>query len=224
MKFQALLFDVDGTLLDFKKTERTALEYVGKEFQIPDQKPWIKFYQTLNASLWKGFEQGKYEKQFIFDTRFQTLLDHFQMEGNGIAMEHRYREYLNKGCDTIKDAHVVIEELSKRYDLYIVTNGVAKTQHLRLENAQLKHYFKDIFVSETIRHQKPDPAYFAYVCDHIPYEKTKLLIIGDSLSSDIAGAKAYGMQSCWFNPEKKKAKDILPDMEIHALIELLERL
>lgn len=219
MKKRVLLFDADGTLLDFKKSEEVGLHHVFEEFQIPNPIACRSYYLELNDQLWKDFELGKIERQHIFDVRFQMMLDTFNIDGDGKQMEQRYREWLNQGSHTIQGALALIQELAKEYDLYIVTNGVSKTQYQRLQDSGLAPYFKDIFVSEDIQAQKPNKAYFDYVLAHIPpVKKEEMLLIGDSLSSDILGANQAGIPSCWFNPDHiSNDTSAKPDYEISSL-------
>lgn len=225
MKKRVLLFDADGTLLDFKKSEEVGLNHVFEEYHISNPEACRAYYLQLNEQLWKGFEQGDFPKQHIFDVRFQMMLDEFGIEGNGIEMEQHYREWLNKGYHTIPGALTLIKALSENdYELYIVTNGVSKTQYQRLQESGLKPYFKAVFVSEDIGDQKPNKGYFDYVFAHIPNaQKEEMLLIGDSLSSDMLGANQAGIASCWYNPEhENNTTQAKPDFEISTLEDLWE--
>src|SRR5690606_32564259 len=108
------------------------------------------------------------------------------------------------------------------FQLYIVTNGVPETQYKRLKNAKLDHYFKHIFVSVEIGYQKPMKEFFDYVFERIPDVKLEeTLIIGDSLSSDIQGGINAGIDTCWFNRNRKQNQSpFKPTYEIHDLKEL----
>lgn len=221
MKYRILLFDADGTLLDFRKSEAVGLNQVFDTFAIPNQDACRTYYLDLNEVLWKGFEQGEFPKEHIFDVRFQMMLDHFGIEGDGKAMEACYRHWLNKGSHTISGALPLVQELSQTYDLYIVTNGVSKTQYQRLSESGLLPYFKAVFVSEDTGYQKPQKEYFDYVLHHIQEVPEEMLLIGDSLSSDILGANRANIAACWYNPEHCiNQSEAIVDYEIHALEEL----
>jgi len=221
MKYEVLLFDADGTLLDFKKSEAIGLTKVFETFHIPDSNRYRQYYLNLNDALWRGFEEGKYPKQYIFDVRFQMMLDHFHLEGDGRAMERCYRKWLNKGCHLMKDALPVIKQLAETHVLYIITNGTSHTQHQRLKDSGLYPYFQQVFVSEEIGCQKPQKEYFDYVVNQIQKPRDRMLVIGDSLHSDILGAKQANIASCLLNPDHLKPDgDILPDYEISALTDI----
>lgn len=98
----------------------------------------------------------------------------------------------------------VVSALADDFDLYVVTNGVVETQYQRLEDAHLRAYFRDVFVSEELGYRKPQREYFDYCFAHIPEnDKKRILIIGDSLSSDMLGGICAGIDTCWYNPDQK---------------------
>jgi 2-haloacid dehalogenase len=106
--------------------------------------------------------------------------------------------------------------------IYIVTNGVAITQKMRIKNSIIRKYISDLFVSEDIGFQKPRKEYFDYVFSKIPNpDMRNTIIVGDSLTSDIAGGVQSGIDTCWFNKDNvKNTTTITPTYEITRLIEL----
>lgn len=221
MAYTILLFDADGTLLDFKETERVGLQRVFQDKKIAFNEEMRTYYLDMNAQLWKDFEDGKISKQHIFDVRFQRLLDAFHIEGDGKEFEEAYRAQLNAGAHIIPHAIELCATLAKHYRMYIITNGVSHTQYMRLEKAGLEPYFAGIFVSEDIGYQKPQKEYFSYVLNHIDGEKGEMLVIGDSLTSDILGANLAGIDSVWLNSDKSEnATSANPTYEIERLEDL----
>ncbi len=162
----------------------------------------------------------------MVNTRFSTLFKELKKEIDGILFEQKYRNYLNEGHDLMVGAFDLVQELKDDYDLYIVTNGISKTQYRRLRDSGLYPLFKDIFVSEDTGFQKPMKAYFDYVFARIPnFSKEQTLIIGDSLTSDIKGGQLAGIATCWFNPGNKvNETGIEPDYQIQTLEELYQLL
>ncbi|MDZ5606542.1 YjjG family noncanonical pyrimidine nucleotidase [Bacillus pseudomycoides] len=223
-KYQTLLFDVDDTLLDFKAAERTALHLLFEEQKISLTDEIAAHYKKINQGLWKSFEEGKIGRDEVVNTRFSILFKAYGQEIDGPLFEQNYRSFLEEGNQLIHGAFELIQDLQSRYDLYIVTNGVSKTQDKRLRNSGLHPLFRDIFVSEDTGYQKPMKEYFDYVFARISnFSVEEGLIIGDSLSADIKGGQLAGLDTCWFNPERKpNHTEIVPTYEIQSLNELYQ--
>ncbi|MHC5229511.1 YjjG family noncanonical pyrimidine nucleotidase [Enterococcus sp. LJL99] len=221
---KTLLFDVDDTLLDFQLAEKKALNSLFIDEKIALTSEIEATYKKINQQLWRDFELGKVDKSQVVDGRFALLFDRFGKQVNGKEMGEKYSYYLSEGHDLLGNSFEILEKLQPEYDLYIVTNGVAKTQYKRLKESKLEPFFKDIFVSEETGFQKPMIEYFDYVFDRIPnLEKEKTMIIGDSLNSDILGGNQAGITTVWLNPNKNKAtEEVLPDFEIQQLDELFQ--
>ncbi|EJR47999.1 TIGR02254 family HAD hydrolase [Bacillus cereus VD107] len=221
-KYKTLLFDVDDTLLDFQKAEKVALRMLFEEKGIPLTSEVEAHYKKINKSLWDAFEEGEINRDEAVNTRFSILFKEYGQEVDGILFENNYRSYLEEGNQLIQGAFEFIQNIQSEYDLYIVTNGASKTQDKRLRNAGIHSKFKDIFVSEDTGFQKPMKEYFDYVFERIPnFVSEEGLIIGDSLSADIKGGYLAGIDTCWFNPEKKSNENgIVPTYEVHNFEEL----
>lgn len=221
-KYKTLLFDVDDTLLDFQKAEKMALRMLFEEKGIPLTSEVEVQYKTINKSLWDAFEEGKVNRDEVVNTRFSILFKEYGEEVDGILFENNYRSYLEEGNQLIQGAFEFINQIQSEYDLYIVTNGISKTQDKRLRNAGLHTLFQDVFVSEDTGFQKPMKEYFDYVFEQIPnFAPEEGLIIGDLLSADIKGGYVAGIDTCWFNPEKKSNNsEIVPTYEVQNFEEL----
>ncbi|MGE7885080.1 YjjG family noncanonical pyrimidine nucleotidase [Bacillus sp. NPDC094077] len=221
-KYKTLLFDVDDTLLDFQKAEKIALRMLFEEKGIFLTNEIEARYKKINKGLWDAFEKGELARNEVVNTRFSILFKEYGEEVDGILFENNYRSYLEEGNQLIQGAFEFINQIQNEYDLYIVTNGVSKTQDKRLRNAGLHSLFKGIFVSEDTGFQKPMKEYFDYVFERIPnFFPEEGLIIGDSLSADIKGGYVAGIDTCWFNPEKKlNDSGIVPTYEVHNFEEL----
>lgn len=221
-KYKTLLFDVDDTLLDFQKAEKVGLRMLFEEKGISLTSKVEAQYKKINKSLWDAFEEGEINRDEVVNTRFSILFKEYGEEVDGMLFENNYRSYLEEGEQLMQGAFEFISQIQGEYDLYIVTNGVSKTQDKRLRNAGLHSLFKDIFVSEDTGYQKPMKEYFDYVFERIPnFSPEEGLIIGDSLSADIKGGYVAGIDTCWFNPEKKfNNSEIVPTYEVQNFEEL----
>ena len=158
-----MLFDVDDTLLDFQKAEKVALRVLFEEKGIPLTDEIEARYKKINKGLWDAFEKGELSRNEVVNTRFSLLFKEYGEEVDGILFENNYRNYLEEGNQLMQGAFEFINQIQGEYELYIVTNGVSKTQDKRLRNAGLHSLFKDVFVSEDAGFQKPMKEYFDYV-------------------------------------------------------------
>jgi 2-haloacid dehalogenase len=208
MSYTSIFFDLDNTLLDFNKAEYFAAQNLFKKHNLPFDDNAIKTYSKINLSFWKRFESGEIKKEDIFENRFIEFCRTYGKTADTKQMAPEYFEFLSQGYYVIDGALEVLKYLkSKNYKLYATTNGVALTQYRRIENSGLKPYFDKIFVSEEAGFQKPSKEYFNYVVKNIPEkDKEKMLIIGDSQSSDILGGINSGIDTCWYNPKSEKSK------------------
>ncbi len=202
-KFTTILFDADNTLLNFDKDEHQALVRTLEDYGVPVTDENINTYVSINKSLWKKIETGEITKPELKRTRFRIFFDAigFECDEEPLTVNNHYLSLLGEGGNTLDGAAELCKELKNEgYDLYIVTNGVAATQAKRLKKAELLPYFTEVFVSETVGYQKPRKEYFDYVLNTVKEKDTsRILLVGDSLSSDIQGAMNVGLPCCWLN-------------------------
>lgn len=218
---KALLFDLDDTLLDFRASETYALEKIFQNVHIPYNKENIALYHRVNLSLWQAYEEGKIPREGITNARFPQFFEKMGNKEDGLLAEESFRNYLIEANKLVPEAKEILGDLSGNYALYVVTNGVAVTQKNRLKKSGLDVFFNEVFISEELGVQKPDPQFFNEVFATIPQEKEEALIIGDSLSSDIKGGFLSQIESVWYNPKEiKNTTDISPTFEIKCLKEL----
>ncbi len=200
-KYTTLLFDADETLLNFDKDETDALSKILDECGIAKTAENISAYKEINLGLWKALERGEIDKPGLKKVRFKMFFDKigYIPAEEPFIINERYLSYLGEGGNLLDGAKELITELHQTgYDLYIVTNGIEKTQKKRLTKAGILPYFSELFVSEAIGHQKPKKEYFDYVLAHIKEKDIgRVLLIGDSLTSDIKGALNAGIPCAW---------------------------
>ncbi len=208
MKYTSLFLDLDNTLLDFNKTEAVAACKVFKKHSLPHDQEAVKTYSAINLSYWKRFEKGEIKREDIFENRFKTFCETYNTTADTAKIAKEYFEFLADGHHTVDGAAEILDYLkSKNYKLYATTNGVSITQYKRIKESGLEPFFDKVFISEDTGHQKPEKEYFEYILKHIPEkDKAKILIVGDSQSSDILGGINTGIDTCWYNPKNDKPK------------------
>lgn len=222
MKYTTLYFDLDNTLLDFSAAEAGAIAELLRLYSIDPKPEYIKLYSHTNKKYWERFERGEIKREDIFEGRFIEFAHLIGVSVDTKKMSYDYFSLLANGHDTVSGAQDVLKFAKDRgYIICVTTNGVSKTQHKRIKDSGLKKYFDYVFISEDTGHKKPEKAYFDYVFRNTPEkDRRKILIIGDSMSSDILGGKNSGIDTCWLNAEKKTAV-YLPTYEISNIKELI---
>lgn len=225
-RFTTLLLDADDTLLDFHKDERQALIKALTHFGVPATEENIKIYSDINQGMWRQLEKGEITKPELKRTRFKKFFEaiDFHCDEEPLTVNEHYLSLLGEGGNTLDGAVETVKALYEEgYELYIVTNGVAATQAKRLERSGLLPYIKEVFVSEAIGYQKPRKEYFDAVLDKITEkDKSKILVIGDSLTSDIKGAMNASLPCCWLNRYKKELpEEYEVDFEISDVREVV---
>lgn len=201
-QLSTLLLDADGTLFDFDACEKEALKMTFGKYGYGFNNDILRRYSDINKALWQCYELGEASKEFVIYERFRKLFDEIGISNDGNSFEDDYQRHLGMQHIYIPDAPQVIEYLYKKYDLYIVTNGVTETQYCRFRESGVDRYMKKIFVSEETGYHKPMKEYFDFCFQRIEnLDLAKTMIIGDSLSSDIKGGNNAGIMTCWYNPK-----------------------
>ena len=208
MEYTTLFLDLDNTLLDFSKSEEWAITKTLEEFGLPSNSETARLYSEINNSYWKRFEKGEIPKNAIFEGRFKTLLSVLKREGNTKSISEFYCKCLSNTYFKVEGADEALTYLkNKGYKLYATTNGFAFTQKNRIKNSGLSKYFDAVFISEDLNAQKPEIEYFEACIRVIPEkDKSKILIVGDSQSSDILGGINVSIDTCWFKHNGETAK------------------
>lgn len=200
MSYTILLFDLDGVILDFKKAEQMSFIQTFKQYGIEVNNELFQLYSQINHQLWKDFELGLISKEEVTQGRFLKLFEKLGVDIDYKEFANRYQLGLADGHFLMDGAKELLEDLSKYYRLYAVTNGVSKTAFSRLTHTDTLKYFIDVFVSEDLEAQKPSIEYFEKVFKRIePFKLDEILLIGDTLTSDIQGANNVNIDSCWLN-------------------------
>lgn len=219
---RTILFDLDNTLLDFTWAERIALSKTLQQFGIEPAENIVGRYQVLNRSQWELLELGKLTREQVKVRRYQLLFEEFGMNVSAEEAAAVYERLLGIGHRFVEGAQELLEELYQKYDLYLVTNGTVGVQNGRLDSADMRKYFKGIFISEEIGFEKPGKEFFDRCFARMPeFRIEEALLVGDSLTADIRGGENTGVKTVWFNPKGlENHTNIKPDYEISRLSEI----
>ena len=227
MQYTYLLFDADNTLFDFGMAEFHAFRETCSHAGIPWSGEAYRAYSEINDAQWKKLERGETTQAELKIQRYREFLAWYgyagEIEPKAVFMGNTYKEALGRQAFLMPHAEEVLSELRSRgYEMSIVTNGISQIQRARMAASPLAEYITGLYISEELGTAKPDPAFFEAVFTDIgDPDRTKYLVIGDSLSSDIDGAEAAGVDSVWFAPENTDAKGRTPTYTVQKLPELL---
>lgn len=206
--YTTVLFDADETLLDFRRSENSALTETFRQNSLPYDEDFLRSYREINDGLWERFNKGEISKKEVTDTRFSVFFEKQNIPLDGKIFNGLYLENLSKYGYALPGAHELCEKLYKKgLKLYIITNGIGFVQKKRFKESGLSRFFDGVFISEEVGAAKPSKEYFNFVYDNIDEkDKSKIIVVGDSLSADIRGGKAYGFVTCWYNVKDSAKK------------------
>ena len=223
-KYKYLLWDIDGTILNFELAERAAIRSLFKRFKLGDCSDEMLMYcSQINKRYWQLMESGKIKKDKMLVERFIEFFSNKGINAD-IAAEFN-KEYQIALCDTIvfnDDAIDIIKHQKKTCKIIIVTNGTEVVQEKKLERSGLNDIVDNVFISELVGFEKPNIKFFEKVILEVGIKDLKeALIIGDSLTSDIQGGHNIGIDTCWYNPKNEENTTLLnPTYTIRNLHEL----
>jgi 2-haloacid dehalogenase len=220
--YRNLLFDLDDTLLDFGVARLAAHRGMCEDHGFAFDDALHARFNHINDGLWKAYEEGRISQTEVLHSRHEMLFKEFGHEVDGAVLDATYKVHLARGYHAIDGALDLVTELTARFHLYIVSNGVSTIQDSRLRGSGLHPHFKSVFVSSDTGYQKPQKAFFDHVFARIPsFSPAETLMIGDSLSADIVGGHGAGIDTCWFNPGgKPNTAGVTPTYEIRHYDEL----
>ena len=217
-----VFFDLDHTLWDFDKNSALAFKRVFKKHNIAlDTNRFLEEYEPINLKYWRLFREDKVTKEELRRGRLIDAFSQFEIKyplKEIDAMAISYIDELPVDNHLFKGAIDVLEYLSKKYTLHIITNGFHEVQHLKLKKSGIYTYFKTVTTSEEVGLKKPNPIIFKKALLKASAHPESSLMIGDSFEADILGAKAIGMQTMYYN--YRKTKPVENQMFVNDLFEI----
>lgn len=207
MKYKILFVDIDDTLLDFQKSEEIAIRKLLSKYINNLTEDIVKDYKQINVNYWKMFERGEIEREALLIARFKDLFEKYNCFVEDYSkINEEYFSILSSVPIELDGAYEFLEKVFKDMKIYAITNGVKRVQTKRLSMVNITKFFEKIYISEEVGFQKPEQQYFDYVLKDLGYpNKNDIVILGDSLTSDIQGGINCGIDTIWFNPHKNKS-------------------
>ena len=221
--FKAIFFDIDNTLLDFNKGANKAMEKVFCDHKIPFSADMTNVFHEVNNSLWEKLEKEEITLEYLHEIRWGLVLERLCVCGfDSKEIENDFLAALRTCAVKIDGAQELLSHLFGKYKMYATSNAPHYQQIARLTNTGLIEYFDEVFTSEMIGVAKPEKGFFDRCFERVAgIKKEDVLLVGDSISADIKGGAAYGLKTCWYCPDREKAKtNELADYVINELCEL----
>ena len=229
MGYKHLFFDLDHTLWDFERNSAETLKQLYDEFDLCNKlncssDEFIRAYARIIREMWDLYDRKKIDKTTLRNTRFTRVFKLFDVQDNKLAAEvnEEYLKICPRKPHLIPNALNVLQYLTPKYSMSLVTNGFKESQFLKIKHAGLTHFFQHIITSECSGHSKPDERMFFYALKKANVDPKDCLMIGDNAFSDIEGAKRVKMDQVYFNPRgEHKVEATFNINSLHLLKEIL---
>ena len=203
---KTILWDLDNTLIDFDIAEKNAIKSLFEKYNLgPCTDKMIKEYDKINKSYWKKFEKNEVDKKNGLVQRYVDFFKLYNLD-TSIAREFNdaYQIALGDTIIYLDDSYNIIKSLKGKVRQCIVSNGTTAAQRNKLKKSKFDELFDDVFLSDEIGFEKPSVEFFDYVFDKIGVtDKSEVIIVGDSISSDIQGGENAGIKTVWYNAKGK---------------------
>jgi len=223
-----IYFDLDDTLLDHKKAEQNGLKDIHshfEEFNDISLEALINTYHSINKGLWEEYGRGEIDRHILHRRRFEETLIELGIDGSLYEEVGKvYMEYYRNHWEWIDGAKEAFNKIRANYNVGLITNGFAETQWMKIGQFGFEEMVSQIVISEEVGVMKPHPKIFNHSTALVGLDRSEILYVGDSLSSDVKGGKAAGWKVAWYvsNPDKEEKE--LADVVFNKWDELLNRL
>lgn len=204
---KAVLIDIDDTIFDFEKCSKNAFKKTLKKLDLFYEEKDFSYFNKVNDILWTKQKLGNINIEEVFIERSSMMSEYFELDIEKEIFNNLFVEFLYDEIEMIDEVEGLLSYLSDKYQIFAASNGVYDMQVNRIKKSNLDKYFDEIFVSDKIGFEKPDKRFFQKIMDITKYSNKDLIMIGDSIKSDIIGAKNSNIKSIYFNKENKKNSD-----------------
>ena len=217
-----ILIDIDNTLLDFDLSAEAAMITAFGQCGLTYAPPMYKIFSEINNQLWHRVEAGTLTKDGLYEIRWRLILQKLKISADCQRLENCFLSALAESAVPMAGAKDLLKYLAPKYMVIAASNSVQERQLYRLKNSGLLPYLDDVYTSERVGCEKPSPEFFAgCLRDFGNIAKNEVLLVGDSLTADMAGGIEYGIKTCWFNPKGKPLpEDMAVDYQVKTLAEI----
>ena len=195
-----IFLDLDDTILDFHRSQAVALSKTLQSLNVEPTEAVITRYSEINRAHWQALERKELTREQVLTGRFRQLFEELGMNVSPNVAQSLYEKNLSQGHFFIDGAPRLLMSLFGKYELYIASNGTTVVQKLGADKPQIEFFKRAVGQIEG-------------------YDPNEAIILGDSITSDIAGGINAGMHTCWFNPHHRERGNITPEFEIEDLSE-----
>lgn len=218
-----VFIDIDNTLLDFRKCSTQSLRQGFADFGLVWTEDFLTTFHAINNGLWRQLETGEIpSRQALFEVRFDRVFAAAGIQCDGRAFEKRFQQLLDESHEPVDGALDLLQYLAEKYTVCAASNSGYEHQYVRLQDAGMLPYIKHVFVSEEAGASKPDAAFFRWCMERLEgVRPEEIVMIGDSLTADVAGSQNFGIRCVWFNYNQETAPaEIAPWKTADALSDI----
>lgn len=202
--YRAVFLDIDDTIFDFEKCSERALKQAFAACGIRFSKETVAVFRRVDETLWAQQKQGVLSILEVLEKRSREVTGILGAPEKAELFRTLFHQGLTEAFCPVEGIGEALEFLYKKYLVYAASNGFLQMQRSRLEKAGLLQYFQGLFVSDDIGAEKPSPRFFQECLRRTGLQASEILMVGDSLSADMQGAKKSGLDVCWYNSKGKE--------------------
>lgn len=217
---KAVLIDIDDTIFDFEKCSKNAFLKTLEKFDLKFKEEDFSYFNQVDNILWNKQKLGQINIDQVFKERSALMSDYFKLNMDNSIFNEIFVDFLNYETVKLDGIEDLLVYLSNKYKIYGASNGIYTMQVNRLKKSNLYKYFNYVFVSDKISYEKPDIRFFQKIMEFTKLETKELIMIGDSIKSDIKGASNANIKNIWFNKNKLDYKENIYDYEVLNLIDI----
>lgn len=222
-KINTIFIDVDNTLLDFGKSATAAIKQAFLEYKLEYLDEYFEIFNQTNIILWENLEKGTITLDELHDVRWTSIFEKIGIKNvDGVAFDAYFVELSGKIGIPMDGASEILEYLAGKYTVCVASNSTYNRQFFRLLDCGMMEHIDYLFTSERLNAIKPNEDFFDACFEHLPsILKENVIIIGDSLTADIAGGKNYGISTCWYNHNKvENYPNDVADFVVEKLVDI----